>query len=167
MKSETIANYCFRKAGFVMVEIEENDDYDCDDDDKSARLSVPEEWSKFQEHFNCEETDFETYLKVDSDIIFAECLPEKESVNATVPECEESEEKIENSVREEDSGNEINLKPTSDQALIAVDILRMYIHGHSAVIGSVFSALNVVENFVEETRVQNFKQKKMTDFFKQ
>lgn len=63
VKPETIAN-CFRKAGFTTDEciIE-------DTEEDSTVMVVPEQWSVFKEHFNCQETDFEEYLKVDSNVI--------------------------------------------------------------------------------------------------
>lgn len=88
--------------------------------------------------------------------------PSDDDIINTVMHCEESDEE-EDDDRDEDI---INMQTTSYQALEALEIVRMFIQGQSSVNESVFTSLNVIENFVEDVRAENMKQTMITDFFK-
>lgn len=157
VKPETIAN-CFRKAGFTIQE-----SANVEVVEESTPIPEPLEWTTFQEHFKCQETNFDAYLDVDSEVIVAEHPSDEDIINA-VTHRDDSDEGEEDEI--DSNVTSVHVQPTVNQAFQAIDILRTFIHGQSSVNESVFTSLNLVESFVEKVRENRVKQMKMTDFFK-
>jgi hypothetical protein len=152
VKTTTIAN-CFRKAGFLMSESCENEET------QENEESEPEEWKRFQ---NCisVEVDFQTFVDVDENLETTDYPSETDILHQIT-----SNDEQESDQDEDDATHIQNTPPTGLQALDAAKTIRAYIHAQSSVEDQVFSAINVVENFLDNKVSQNMQQKKLTDFF--
>ncbi|KAJ4430271.1 hypothetical protein ANN_22483 [Periplaneta americana] len=145
---DTVAN-CFRKAGFVHQRDESQPQQDSED------ITPVEYWEDVGHDLPYETfVSFDDSLAVCGELTDEDILAEvrnKKAKNASSDEEEENQSKL----------PEISL-PTSTEAIFHFRELKRFIEGHQNVHGSLFDALNKLEDFTVTQKINKKKQTKIT-----
>ncbi|XP_033213985.1 tigger transposable element-derived protein 4-like [Belonocnema kinseyi] len=153
--SDTIAN-CFRKAGFVKPDVE---NLATQEQDETLSDGTSEEWDDPQRMLGFTEVIFENFIDLDTNVIIASEPTDSEILNSIKAQ-EPSKSDNENDAEDHDVAPPTKLR----DAEVGLAIARRFLSEESNVQNTIFSALDMVENFYQ--RKSCIKQKKVTDFIK-